>query len=146
MAHFVLFMFKLGTNRILLSGVMPRSPDKLLSLLLMLLLAFSPLQGVMAGADVQLGVETGQPGMTHSETGGMSMHDAQRMSADCQHCDEQSGCNQHDCSHTHCASCVPGLLSFFQQTATTVGSDSYPVMEPILSSRFTSHPFRPPKA
>ncbi len=125
---------------------MSRSPNRLFSILLMLLLAFSPLQSVLAGVDFHRAMEKGMSGMTHAETGGMSMQDHQGMSPDCQHCDEQSGCNQHNCTHTHCASCVPGLLSFIQQTVTIAGSDSYSVLEPVFSSRFTSHPFRPPKA
>ncbi len=125
---------------------MSRSPNRPLSFLLMLLLAFSPLQSVVAGVDLHMAMEKGMSGMTHAETGGMGMQDHQGASPDCQHCDGQSGCNQHNCTHSHCASCVPGLLSFIQQTVTTTGSDSYPVLAQILSSRCSSHPFRPPKA
>jgi uncharacterized protein YuzB (UPF0349 family) len=124
---------------------MTRSPKKLPLLLLALLLAFSPLQNAFAGLDFHMTEKKAQPGMNHADTGGMSMHGYQGMNADCQHCDEQIGCNEHDCSLTHCASCVPGLLSFVQQNVIIAGNDTYPPFKQILTSCFTSHLFRPPK-
>jgi hypothetical protein len=124
---------------------MVRSSKKLPLLLLALLMVFSPLQSAFAGVDFHLPVEEGQPGIHHPDMGGMSMHDEHGMNADCQHCDEQTGCNGHDCSHSHCASCVPGLLCVIKLTVTSTGSDSYAVSEPVHSSCLTSHPYRPPK-
>ncbi|MEJ2461303.1 MAG: hypothetical protein P8098_06710 [Candidatus Thiodiazotropha sp.] len=94
-----------------------------------------------------MAVQKGLPGMTDTESGGMSMHGHQGMNADCQHCVEydQTGCDGHGCSQTHCTACFPGLLSTTKLTLTTTSADSYPVFDQVFSNRYSSHPFRPPK-
>lgn len=122
---------------------MSQSPHKLPFILLALLLALSPLQNAIAALDVHPSMPTGLHAMNHGAT--MDM-DAQGMSDDCPHCVDHNGCGDHDCSQSHCASCVPGLLRATLLNLTACGADSYPRLEPILSDRFISHPFRPPKA
>ena len=125
---------------------MSRSTNKLPLILLSLILIISPLQGAFAALNFYASPDISRHGMNHNGPGAVAMDAAKAMSGDCQHCTEQNGCDGHDCSHTHCASCIPGLLGFTQLDVTIRGADLYPRFEQVLSNRFTSHPFRPPKA
>jgi len=124
---------------------MPRSTNKLPFFLLALTLLFSPLQGALAGLDFHVS-QSGQHDMHHADMGATHMDACQMMSGDCQHCTEQNGCNHHNCSHSHCASCTPGLIGYFQSDLEIRGTDLYQHVNQILLNHFTAHPYRPPKA
>jgi hypothetical protein len=124
---------------------MRRSTNKLPFFLLALTLLFSPLQSALAGLDFHASGESGQHNMHHTDASAARMDAGQMMSADCQHCTEQNGCNHHNCSHSHCTSCTPGLLGFFQLDLATRGTDLYQQVNQILLKHFTAHPYRPPK-
>ena len=124
---------------------MSRSTHKLLFILLALMVIATPLQNAIAALEVQLSTPMG-PHVMHHTGGGMMDLDVQGKSADCQHCVAGNGCENHDCSLTHCGSCVPGLIRSTPAALTTRSADLYPRIDLLLSDSFTSHPFRPPKA
>ncbi len=121
------------------------SLEKLHNILLALLLVFSPMQNLFAGTSVDMPAGMGHHNMVHEGSSPMVMDAEQAMSPDCQHCDGNTACQDHNCSHAHCASCVPGLISYLHQVRITAASYRYVAFSQTLSKQHTSHPFRPPR-
>jgi hypothetical protein len=130
----------------------------LLHICLALLLISSPLQSALAGlVHAPMAVKAARA-MDHGHAhhtmvmGGherapfMAMDDTQPMSPDCPQCEDHGGCDCHDCTHAHCASCVSGMLTHANPPVTSVGSDVYAQIQESIFERHPPHPFRPPKS
>ena len=115
---------------------------KLLTILLTLLLGFSPLQSAMAGftpsADQEEGVY--QLMGIHGDMSFASNH----VIHNCEQCNNNSGSIDHSCSFSQCASCVSALPAEFFYPANHV---SIPVLLPVENhfiSQTSTSLFRPP--
>ena len=129
----------------------------LLHICLALLLICSPLQSALAGlvpapmaAKAARAMDHGHAhhtmAMGHERTLPMAMDDTQPMPPDCPQCKDHGGCDSHDCTHAHCASCVPGMLTHANPPVTSAGADVYARTQESFFERHHPHPFRPPKA
>ena len=129
----------------------------LLHICLALLLICAPLQSALAGlvpAPVAAkaahamahGHDNHAMEMGHESALPMVMDDTHPMSPDCPQCKDHGGCDSHGCTHAHCASCVPGMLTHANPPLNSAGSDLYVQTQESFVERHLTHPFRPPKS
>lgn len=118
--------------------------ERLLVILLTLLLGLAPLQSALASfansSDQEDGVHQ-MEGMPSDMTG-VTDHDTH----DCEQCNVGNECAGHDCSSSHCTSCVLALLPILSfQASHTTATVLFPSDDGIIS-QLSSSLFRPPRA
>ena len=95
-------------------GAMNRSPSKLLSILLILLLGLSPLQSVLAATHMPVDQDK-MPCHMATESPQLTINSAP-FEQDCADCETVHRCNDSCCSYGHCAAnglaLLPGFLAF----------------------------------
>ncbi len=123
---------------------MRRLTDKLLTVMLSLLLGFSPLQGAVASMldTPSQGVDMHQMIGYEGEVNTLS---SDQMHQDCPQHMVDNGCQTHVGTSNHCSSCVVGLPSAMTAVFT-------PILKPSsrpFNDGFASHPvtslYRPPR-
>ena len=123
---------------------MCRLSEQLLAVMLMLMLALSPLQSAIAG--------TASPGKGEpvSQTGCMH-HDSMMMASDqsthdCDQCNSDTGCSNHSCSSGHCASSVLVMIPAFSYPLNLAVTIVLPAADDGFVSQLSTSLFRPPRA
>ncbi len=123
---------------------MHRLSEKLLAILVMLLLGFSPLQGVMAGIATSLDRQAG----VHQMDG---MHGDMVMAADqadhkCAQCNTDECCAGHDCASGHCAYCVLALPTIYAYQTNSPVAHVLIRADDGFVNQTSAALFRPPRA
>lgn len=122
---------------------MHRFSDKLLVILLALFLVLSPLQSVMASFVTPLdkGEAVHQMAGMH---GDMDMETAHENHG-CDQCGYGSGCADHDCFSSQCASCVLAILPDFFYLTNHSDTPRFNWISSAVANRFGFSLFRPPR-
>lgn len=117
---------------------MNQPAKQLLSMMLILLLGFSPLQSVIADMTVPF-EQNNTPCHTPTASEDTIQHN-QKTTHDCEMCSSDTVCNDADCSFSHCTSTGPALLQGFSLPVQNLSSllinqpdqDTTPQRLPIL--------------
>jgi len=128
----------------IVSAGMRRLCAKLLTILLTLLLGFSPLQGVAAGCAVSA---LDQAGSAYQMADGAddSLSLDQAASRDCDSACIQAGCGGTGCFSGVCAFCAPALPPMFLQPANFTATPGFPLADAGVANRHATSLFRPPR-